>query len=78
MMKDELMLLFSSFSNKSSYDLLRVGVANLFSNTQRYSYSGRSAPNARHATTTKAAADLNLVSLLLGNVKHFIIIVFEF
>ncbi|XP_053698780.1 uncharacterized protein LOC128745723 [Sabethes cyaneus] len=56
---------FDHLSAKSPYDLLRKAVGYLFCNTSRYTYSGRTAHNAKHEFPTLAASELQIIKILL-------------
>lgn len=66
----ELQEKFSTWSNKSAYELFRTAVNNLFLHTCHYTWSGRTAYNALHEVVAKPAAELHLISILLGKLRY--------
>ena len=57
---------FEKNSNKCPYDLFRQCINHLFSNTTRYTWSGRSAYNSVHKLTARAACSFEIFEILLG------------
>lgn len=60
---------FNKESTMDLYDFFRNNIQNLFSNTDRYTYSGKLVKNTTHGADVNKAADMNIIRILLGKFR---------